>query len=43
MDAGAKTKFNATDAIIENFCRPIFGRGGGKGASNRSSFPVKLS
>jgi len=23
---GAKTKFNATEAIIENFCRPIVGR-----------------
>jgi len=27
-DEGAKTKFNATDAIIENFYRPIVGGGG---------------
>ena len=40
-DGGAKTKFNATEAIIENFCRPDCRSRRAKGASNRLSFPVR--
>ncbi len=38
-DEGAKTEFNATEAIIENFCRPIVGRGGPKGVKPVEFFP----
>jgi hypothetical protein len=30
-DEGTKTEFNATEAMIEEFCRSIIGRGGRQG------------
>lgn len=38
-DEGKKPKFNATEAIIEKFCRLIVGRGGQKGRQTLGFFP----